>query len=75
MSAAPGTGTAASRLFIYKPSQFIDSQCFGTRVLGLAAFLIPVIAKDMPEQTHHKYLVGGVRNVSMKHHKSPFVLV
>lgn len=74
-SAALGTGTAVSCLFMHKPSEFIDSQCSGTRVLGLAAFLIPVIAKAMPEQTHHKYLVGGVRNVFMKYHKSPFVLV
>lgn len=75
MNAALGTGTAVPRLFMHKASQFTDSQRSGTRVLSLAAFLIPVIAKAMPEQTHHKHLVGGVRNIFMKPHRSLFALV
>lgn len=52
----------ASLLYMHKPSQFVDSQCSGTRLWGLADFLILIIAKAMPEQTHHKYLAGGVKN-------------
>lgn len=53
----------------------LESQGSGTGPWGLAAFLIPVIAEAMPEQTKHKCSGGGVRIVFRKHHKPLFVRV
>lgn len=53
----------------------LESQGSGTGVRGLAAFLVPVIAEAMPEQTQHKGSGGGVKVVFRKHHKPLFVQV